>query len=172
MSGVGTSRHFAPARQFGRFRRESDISEPRLQKSDLLGLVPCDDLVLALETASRIQQMTGTPPHQEFRTPCADDVMTPASHRGLARLGFRQKRKVEDIAPHLPGGREFLAVARGGRKRRFGFALMNACHFGDELMKKTSYLSGRFSIRRRNAIDTRFTIRFLNFVYSAFHGFF
>src|SRR5207244_13149165 len=55
-----------------------------------------------------------------------------------------------------------------------GIAAMNPCHFGDELMEKTRNLRGRFSIpiRRRNAIDTRFTIRFLNFVYSAFHDFF
>src|SRR5438094_7939032 len=82
--------------------------------------------------------------------------------------------QIDESFPNGQGGCEFLARARGRRKRRFGIASMNPCHFGDELMKKTSNLSGRFSIpiRRRNAIDTRFTIRFLNFVYSAFHDFF
>jgi hypothetical protein len=49
---------------------------------------------------------------------------------------------------------------------------MNPCHFGDKLMEKTSNLRRFFSIPGRDPIDTRFTICFLNFGYSAFHDLF
>src|ERR1700737_2010265 len=90
--------------------------QPRSRKPDLVASVPRDDLVLALMNIRRIEQVTGAAADQKFRTPCADDVMAPAPHRGFARLVFRQQRKVEDIAPHLPGGREFLAVEASAKR--------------------------------------------------------
>src|SRR5437899_1074204 len=73
-------------------------------------LVPRDDLVLALMDIRRVQQIAAAPPHQEFRPPYADRVVTPPPWRGLARRVFRQLRKREDVAPHLPGRRYFVAV--------------------------------------------------------------
>jgi hypothetical protein len=61
MSGYGASRHLAAV--IGRFRCESDISKQRLQKPDLLALVPRDDLVLALMNIRRVEQIAAATPH-------------------------------------------------------------------------------------------------------------
>ncbi len=73
-------------------------------------LIPCNDLALALMNIRRVQQITAAPPHQEFRSPRPDRVVAPAPHGGFTRLVFRQLRKREDVAPHLPGGRDLFAV--------------------------------------------------------------
>ena len=73
-------------------------------------LIPRDDLALAVMDIRRIEQIAAAPPHQEFRPPRPDRVVAPAPWRRLARLVFRQLRKREDLAPHLPGRRDLLAV--------------------------------------------------------------
>ena len=73
-------------------------------------LVPRDDLAFALMQVRRIEQIAAAPPHQEFRATRPDRVMTPAPRGGLARSVFRQLRKREDLAPHLPGGRDLFAI--------------------------------------------------------------
>src|ERR1700689_134234 len=40
------------------------------------GLIPCDDLALALVEVRRVQQIATAPPHQEFRPPRPDRVVT------------------------------------------------------------------------------------------------
>ena len=58
----------------------------------------------------------------------------------------RDHGQVDKSFPFRQRGRQFLARARGRRKRRLGIAAMNPCHFG----KKTSNLGGLFfSIDRR-----------------------
>src|ERR1700756_3241330 len=52
----------------------------------------------------------------------------------------RNHGQIEKSLPFRQGGREFLARARDRRKRGFGIAAMNPCHFG----KKTSNLGGLF----------------------------
>src|SRR4030095_8132068 len=84
----------------------------------------------------------------------------------------RDHGQVDKSFPFGQGSCEFLARARVRRKRCLGIAAMKPCHFGDELMEKTSNLSALLSISRPNAIDTRFTIRFLNFAHSAIHDLF
>src|SRR5437762_6921342 len=80
--------------------------------------------------------------------------------------------QVDKSFPFGQGGSEFLARTRVRRKCGVGIVAMDPCHFSDELMKKTSDLSGLLSVSRHNAIDTRFTIRFLSFAYSTFHDLF
>ena len=72
--------------------------------------IPCDDLALALVDVRGIEQIAAAPPYQEFRTPRPDRVVTPAALRRFGRLVFRQLRQREDVAPHLPGGRDLIAV--------------------------------------------------------------
>ena len=71
--------------------------------------IPRDDLALALMNVGRVEQVAGAAAHQKFRPAGADRVVAAAARRGFARLVFRQLRKREDLAPHLPGGREFVA---------------------------------------------------------------
>src|ERR1700682_3129671 len=73
-------------------------------------LIPRDDLALALMNIRRVQQIAAASPHQEFRPPRPDRVVAPAPRGGWARLVFLQPRKREDVAPHLPGGRDLVAV--------------------------------------------------------------
>ena len=77
-----------------------------------------DDLALALMDVGRIEQIAAAPPHQEFRPPRPDRVVTPAPRRRFARLVFRQLRKREDVAPHLPGGRDLVAVGTDAERNR------------------------------------------------------
>src|SRR6266403_317417 len=95
----------------------------------------------------------------------------PQCDQGHYRQPDRQQEgdhgKVEKSFPFRQGSCEFFGRALVQRKRRSRVAAMNPCHFGNELMKKPSNLSGFFSIPRCNAIDTRFTLRYLKFVYSA-----
>src|SRR5260370_3455261 len=74
------------------------------------GSIPRDDLALTLVNIRRVEQVAAAAPHQKFRTPRADCVVAPAPDRGFARLVFRQLRQLEDIAPHLPGGGDLVAV--------------------------------------------------------------
>src|SRR6266700_2765521 len=69
-----------------------------------------DDLALALVNVRRVKQIAATPPHQKFRPPRPDRVVTPTPRRGFARLVFRQLRQREDVAPHPPGGCDLVAV--------------------------------------------------------------
>ena len=87
-------------------------------KTSALALVPRDDLALALMDIGWIDQIAGASPHQEFRTPGPDRVVTPAPRRGLACLVFLYLRKREDLAPHLPGGGDFLAVGADAQRNR------------------------------------------------------
>src|ERR1700727_3587648 len=72
--------------------------------------IRCDDLALALMNMGRIEQVATAPPHQEFWTPAANRIMPPPPRRRFARLVFRQLRKPEDLAPHLPRRRQFVAI--------------------------------------------------------------
>src|SRR5260370_40205548 len=72
--------------------------------------VPCADLALALMNIRRVEQTAAAPPHQEFRPPRPDRVVAPAPHGGFTSLVFRQLRKSEDVAPHLPSGRDLFEV--------------------------------------------------------------
>src|SRR5205814_4652155 len=65
--------------------------------------IPRDDLALALVNIRRVEQVAGAAAHQEFGAAGADRVVTAAADRGFARAFFRQLRKREDVAPHLPG---------------------------------------------------------------------
>ena len=71
---------------------------------------PGDDLAFAVVKVRRIEQIAAAPPHQEFRTPRPDRVVTPAPLRRFGHLVFRQLRQPEDVAPHLPGRRDLVAI--------------------------------------------------------------
>ena len=73
-------------------------------------LIPRDDLALALMNIGRVEQIAAPPPHQEFRAPCPDRIVTPPPSGGFARFVLRQLRKRQDVAPDLPGGCNLVAV--------------------------------------------------------------
>jgi hypothetical protein len=87
--------------------------------------IPRDDLALALMEIRRIEQIAAAPPHQKFRTPGADRIVPPPAAGRLAGLVFRQLRKCEDLAPHLPGRRDFLAVGTSAKRNAQGGIAMN-----------------------------------------------
>jgi len=72
--------------------------------------MPRDDFALTLMDVRWIEQEAATPPYQEFRPPCADRIVAAPPRRGLARLVFAQQRQGEDVAPHLPCGRDLFWI--------------------------------------------------------------
>ena len=81
---------------------------------------PRDDLALALMDVRRVEQIAAAPPHQEFRPPRADRVAPAPARRRFARLVLRQLRQREDLAPHLPGGRDLVRVGTDARAESSG----------------------------------------------------
>src|SRR3977135_3618140 len=83
--------------------------------------IPCDDLALALMDVRRIEQIVAAPPHQELRPPRPARAVTPAPRARRSNFLLRQLGEREDVAPHLPGGRDLVAVgtdAQGNRQGR------------------------------------------------------
>ena len=78
-------------------------------------LIPRDDLAFALVKVRRVEQVAGAAAHQEFRAAGADRVVAATARGRFARLVFRQLRKREDLAPHLPGRGDLLGVGTDAR---------------------------------------------------------
>ena len=113
--------------------RRDDSWRGRWQEARLIpcGSIPRDYLALAVIHTSLAKHRSGTPPHQKLRPTSAHRVVTATTLRRLTHLLFRQLRKREDRAPHLPGGVDLDAVrAYTKRDRQSGVAMREHQHLG------------------------------------------
>src|SRR6185312_4686859 len=72
--------------------------------------IPRDDFALVAMDGLAVGEIAEPAARQKLRPAATDRAMAAASDGRFAVVGFAQQRQCEDVAPHLPGGGDFLVI--------------------------------------------------------------